>query len=499
MTVRNFKSITEVCFRKDNPSLLLTDTLTNRSINYAEGDNLVNFAVAKLQALSIRKGDRVVTYTALSLDSVVLAWGCFLSGVVFIPVDHNWPSTLLNQVIEETSPKFILTANDSFLEGYESDKCYPSADTPATAPSDLAAILYTSGSTGRPKGVMLSQQALYNSGRLVATHFNWNADDRFMNLGDLHSMSGLRNTCLAPLHAGASFIIATEQERGNVLLIIDLIEKFTIHYIGVAPTVVRQMNILFSPSRKEKLLSLKAVLCTGGPLAKDQMELFYQHYGKPVLNYYGLTETAGICSGHNLATYTPSDNSIGPALGAELFIKPDQEYSTEEGVGELLVKSNNLMSGYFNREEETAEVLKEGYFYTGDIVRKRADGCYELLGRKRNIIKNIRSELICLEEIENALELVPVIRDACACTYAAYEEDEKIVAFIVLVNGDTHDYATTVKEIKKYLADKLGKNRVPWCYYIEEQLPRSSTGKIQRQTIKDKLHEYIGTNRKRYF
>jgi len=157
------------------------------------------------------------------------------------------------------------------------------------------------------------------------------------------------------------------------------------------------------------------------------------------------------------------------------------------------------MSGYFNRREETERVLKSGCFYTGDIVRKRDDGCFELLGRKRNIVKTVHSELIYLEEIDNALESHPLVKEGCTCSYTRFEEDEKIVAFIVLHGETTQTPQNITNEIKKYLTEKVGKNRAPWCYYFEETLPRNTSGKIQRQDIKEKLHGYIQLHHKGYF
>lgn len=526
MAIKTFKSIADNCFIKYNHLNLLFDTVENQILSYADGYELIKSVSKTLSLQGITKGNMIVTYTPLSLESVVLCWACFYNGVIFVPVDHNWPKELLYQIIEETAPKLVLTDSDRFerfngnlttgtivlsgknrtkqniplfFEWLQESNTLGAEQLAEVYPNDLAVILYTSGSTGIPKGVMLSQQALFNSGKLVASHFGWKCNDIFMNLGDLHAMSGLRNTCFAPLHAGASFIIATSEERNHVLLVLKLINKLGIHYLGVAPTVVRQMNILFSESRQKQLSSIKAILCTGGALAKDQLNLFYHKYHKPVLNYYGLTETAGLCAGHNFNTFNPTDNSIGIAIGAELIIMSDPTNYNEEGTGELLVKSDNLMSGYFKREKETELVLKDGFFCTGDIVHKRDDGCYELLGRKRNIIKNLHSELIYLEEIDIALESHPMIQEACTCSYSLSEEDEKIVAFIVLkYNSDSIKQDSTA-EIKKHLIDKVGKTRMPWCYYFEESLPRNTMGKIQRHLLKEKLHEYIQSNRKRYF
>ena len=526
MADKTFKSLVDRSYIEYANNNLLFDTIQDRFLTYGEGFELFMIISQKLISEGIQKGDMILTYTPLSLESVLLCWACFYNGIIFVPVDHNWPNELLKQVLAETTPKLILTDKERLasinlnnnisrivlageITGYDNfphlfewlqDNEIPGEALEVKVFSkDLAVILYTSGSTGIPKGVMLSQQAIINSGNLVSTHFGWSHDDIFMNLGDLHSMSGLRNSCFAPLHVGSSFVIASSEERNNVLFVIDIIERLIISYLGTVPVVIRSLNIINSEKRQKQLSSLKAILCTGGNLAKDQLELFYHNYQKPVLNYYGLTETAGLCISHNVETFNSTDNSIGLAVGAELRIESEQSLFNEKGTGELLVKSDNLMSGYYQKENETAEVLKDGFFYTGDIVCKREDGCYELLGRKRNIIKNFHSELIYLEEIDTALETHSMVKEACSCSFANFEEDEKIVAFIVLETDASVSIQHTTNDIKIYLIEKLGKNRVPWCYYFEESLPRNTSGKIQRQLLKDKLNGYIQSNRQRYF
>ncbi len=525
MNEKTFNGFADTCFKIHAKNTLFYDSFDNTSLKYAEGFELILKASQKLSESGLLKGDTVISYTPLSKESVILCWASLYNGLVFVPVDCNWPQELLKGVIAETDPRIILTDEERsgnldglipnclrllsgnnksetiphFFEWIQSNAIELTGNLPEINASDLAVIQYTSGSTGIPKGVMLSHGALINAGALFADFFGWRADDLFMNLGDLHTGGGLKNTCFVPLHAGASFIISRESERNMILLTIELISKLNVTYIAVAPTIIRQLNILHTESRKVKLLSLKAIISAGAYLAQDQLLTFYKNYNVPVLNLYGLTETTGMCAGHNLTTFNPEDNSIGYPAGAELVIESDPLFENGINAGELLVKSENLMSGYYKRENETSQVLKNGFFHTGDIVKRREDGCYVILGRKRNIIKNLHSELIYLEEIECALESYPHIKEACSASFSQYEEDEKIVAMIVLKSDNSLTPEETIADLKNHLLNKLGKNRMPWCYYIEEKLPRNTAGKLQRQIIKNKLDEHIQSNSKRYF
>lgn len=525
MNEKTFPSLAEVCFKLYAKNTLFYDSSDDKSLKYSEGFELILKASQKLSDLGFLKGDTILSYTPLSKESVILCWASLYNGLVFVPVDYNWPQELLTGVMRETESRLILTDTEryknlcdinteclillsgnkkhdnssSFFEWIETNNSKSTSDKTEINASDLAVIQYTSGSTGIPKGVMLSHGALLNAGYLFADFFGWRPDDLFMSLGDLHTGGGLKNTCFAPLHAGASFVISKEDERNKILLTLELISRLKITYIAVAPTIIRQLNILYNDTRKDKLLSLKGIMSAGAYLAQDQLQSFYNKYKVPVFNMYGLTETTGLCAGHNLTTFNPDDNSIGPAVGAQLEIDYDPNSGNSNNAGELLVKSDNLMSGYYKRESETNMVLKNGFFYTGDIVKKREDGCFEILGRKRNIIKNLHSELIYLEEIECALESYPNIKEACSGSFSQYEEDEKIVAIVVLKNDNALTPEETIADLKKHLLKKLGKNRMPWCYCIEERLPRNTAGKLQRQIIKSKLDEHIQSNSKRYF
>ena len=338
MNEETFHGLADDCFNLHPERILFYDTSNNRSFSYAEGSQLILRTSQYLSSQGFSKGDIIISYAPLCIESVMLCWASLYAGLVFVPADYNWPADLLAHIIEETDPGLILTGSERIhtfnvnrsmcsvvLTGKNKPENYPALsecienspsqpfNRPGISPADLAVILYTSGSTGIPKGVMLSHQALFKSGSLFAMHFGWQPDDVFMNLGDLHTLGGIKNTCFAPLHAGAY-------------------------------------------------------------LAHDQLRAFYSNYNIPVLNLYGSTETTGLCTGHNLSTFNPDDNSIGPAVGAQLIIEPDPSYGNDVNTGELLVKSDKLMSGYYKRETETNLVLKMALSIPEILLKKEKMG-----------------------------------------------------------------------------------------------------------------------------
>jgi len=505
---------------------LILDNHSHAVLTYSEAAALVETTSALLDRLGARKSGTIVSYAPLNLESILLCWACLVNGVVFIPVDHDWPEALLGHIIDQTSPMLILTDRErfglvrdrfkqgqvllsgeadsgagalGFYDGLTACRDKRKRDSDPVRPDELAVILYTSGSTGMPKGVMLSQHALCNSGRLISDYFSWGPGDRFMNLGELHSMSGLRNTCIAPLIRGSSFLVADIDDRRNVLSILERIQESSITFVGVAPIMVRQMAVVASSYRKDMLSSLRAVLCTGTGLSSVALQSFYSAYGIPVLNYYGLTETAGICAGHTFSTFSPTDAGIGFPVGAALSLAPDSEWASSGDVGELLVESDNVMLGYYGNDQETAQIVKNGIVHTGDLARVRHDGCYELVGRKSNTVNTLNSERICLEEIDAALEAHPAIREACACRYSKTDDDERIVAFVVPEKDFREPGQDFIDRIKKDLTAILGRYRVPWFYYVETELPRTTAGKIKRLTLRERLDEYLCAQHKRYF
>ena len=200
-------------------------------------------------------------------------------------------------------------ATNSSVIGFEG---HALLEIPANLP---AAYLFTSGSTGDPKAVVLSHAAIAQSARLVVDTFDWQPGERLLNLADPHTMSGLRNAFIivaAPL-AGMAWICAPKKQRENTFALLDCIERTQPQRMVAAPVVLRHVNLLGDRVADAVFASTKAVYCTGTDLNADDVRQFHLRYGIPVVNYYGLTETVGLCVSQDVRDWSADDASIGRA------------------------------------------------------------------------------------------------------------------------------------------------------------------------------------------
>ncbi len=471
---------------------------TGDVISYGQASELVSRITDSFAQAGLRPGDTVVSWACLNTESVLLSWACFVAGIVFVPLASIWSEERVHFVLEEVRPQLVFTdishydrledyrlrselarfvvyddstefdeRNDCFFSNWISESECSKMTFPTFEDSfdNPAIMLFTSGSTGRPKGVILTSGALSNSGRLISEHFEWKADDIFLNTGELHSMSGFRNTCIAPLHASCT-VLLSKPESLHPLNLPHHISKHSCTLIGLSPLIVRMLNTMSSHFSPELFSTLRAVICTGEFLHPKQVRQFYDNTDVPILNYYGLTETSGLCCGHDLSTFDPEETSIGKAIGAELEIVDENDDPLPDGEpGQLRIRGPNLMKGYFKKPFLTSKVLIDGWFYTGDIAMRRPDGHFLLRGRIKNTINNDNTDLVHLEEVESALEYHPSVEDALVTRMMSDDGIERMVAHIVLgvINVDL-SYTALVKEFNMFIDKKLGSGNLPRRY-----------------------------------
>ncbi len=346
---------------------------------------------------------------------------------------------------------------------------------------ELAALLYTGGTTGVGKGVMLSHANLScNVQQFVA----WFPD---LKLGQEKLVGNFPVFHIAGFTAIQNLNIWQGWEnimvpRPDPEINIEIIKKYKPTFLPSVPTIF--VGLLAHPQfRKLDLSCLKGFFSGAAPLASDTIRGLKELSGRTLCEVYGLTESAPI------ATVTPWGGTIKPGtVGIPVpdtdvkimdVANPDKELEIGE-IGEIAIKGPQVMMGYYKKPEETAEVLIDGWLYTGDIGKFDQDGYLTVVDRKKDMIIASGYNIYPVE-IDDVLFDHPKILEACAIGVPDAYRGETVKAFIVIKEGQT----LTEEEIISYCREKLAAYKVPKIIEFMDELPKSTVGKILRRELRE--------------
>lgn len=491
------------------------------SYTYAELDERSDRIAALLHRLGVRRGDRVGIYLRKSREAVAGIYGAMKAGAVYVPLDPSAPESRIGFIADNCGIRHILTGKEkrrawskvidagapiehlvvlndqsNFKEVggavvhngvtvAESSRDFPD---PETNEQDLAWILYTSGSTGDPKGVMLS----HGNGRgfvdWAVVEFGVTAADRVSSHAPLHFDLSTFDL-YAAAKAGAPVYLVPPMLSVFPVEIIRFINDHQINVWYSVPSILTMM-IEHGDMDVGALPSLRTLLFAG--------EVFPTKYLSRMMrllphvdfaNLYGPTET-NVCTYYRVPE--PPDEmgptiSIGRAIAnVETFILDDAGVPVAEGqTGELFVRGLTVMKGYWGDPARTAARLSpsplwdhhgDPVYRTGDLVEEQADGNYRFLGRRDNQIKS-RGYRIELGDIETALHAHPAILECAVIAVPDELVSNRIHAFVQLRADATDD------EIISFCADLIPRYMIPESFERLDAIPKTSTGKIDRQSL----------------
>jgi amino acid adenylation domain-containing protein len=489
-----------------------------RNITYRELDERSNQLAHLLKHNGVKKGDRVGIYFPKSVESVVSMFGVIKAGGVYVPLDPQAPVDRIGYIIGNCGIRVLITNHDkrhglspetlasldlsvltdtelkSSNGGHVAPWSMLSEFSATTSPeialteTDLAYILYTSGSTGRPKGVMLSHQNALTFVEWCAATFHITSEDNLSNHAPLHfdlSVFDVYNT----IEAGATVYLVTEDIALFPVTLANFIESkgITVWYSVPSQLI---LLLLHANLQREKLSRLRTVLFAGEVFPMKYLRQLSELLPSADLyNLYGPTET-------NVCTYYKVEPSrldsmdklpIGIACeNTEVFAINDQDQivtGTNE-TGELYVRGPAVTYGYWADAEKTAKMVvpnrfqkhfQENMYRTGDLVTLAEDGNYYFLGRRDSMIKS-RGYRIELGEIENALLSHPGVKEAAAIAIPDDVVGNRIKAVV-----STHD-SQVIKpaDLQQYCSVKIPKYMIPEIIEFMGDLPKTSTGKIDR-------------------
>lgn len=474
-----------------------------REYTYAQVHACALDMASRLRERGVGDGDLVGIMAPNGPEWTVAALAIWKVNGIVAPVHVGNSEYEIQQQIEAVKPKLILTSNAK-LDFHAKLEVEMSSDEeriaverermPEENAGEEAVRIYTSGSTGNPKMVRLSHNNITSNVKAVCAFEKMEPKDRFLALLPFSHCMGLTVTLLTPIVGGATIvtprvlaanevIAAMEEEKISILIAVprlfrnlmhglqkrfeegSAVQKAFIGLIRLAPPALKK--ILNAPIRKHFGGEIK-LWFSGGSRLDPEITKFFRDLGLPLRQGYGLTETSPV-----VCAQSPGDpifESIGKTLQ---HIDARIDSPDEHGQGELVIKGPNVMLGYTD-EQQTSEVISDGWFRTGDLARMDTEGNIVLTGRSKRLIVTEAGKNVYPEELEILLERFEEVKEA-----GVIEVDMKPAAVLAMEGEEVEGIAKTV--LKQFNQKASGHNQIT-RFAIVEELPRTPLGKV---AIKD--------------
>ncbi len=357
----------------------------------------------------------------------------------------------------------------------------PAVDVPAPAPADLALLQYTGGTTGTPKGVMLTHRNIIACTVQIGSYFTNAVEGRERHISVIPAFHiyGLTMCTVMPIWQAAQIQLIP---RFDVNMLLSAIPKLKPTYFCAVPTMY--VGIINHPDlKKYDISSIKGCFSGASALPVVVMNEFERLTGGRIIEGYGLSEAAPVSHANSFfgmrktaSVGFPIPNTDSRIVDADDGVTPMKPGQP----GEILIKGPQVMAGYWNRPDETAQVLKDGWLYTGDIGVMDEDGFFYIVDRKKDMII-AGGYNIYPREIDEVLYAHPKIRDAVTVGIPHPYRGETVKAFIVLKEGQI----ATADEITAYCKKNLASYKVPKIIEFRDDLPKSMMGKVLRKALRE--------------
>ncbi len=457
--------------------------------------------------MGVEKGDRVAMLLPNSPEFVIIYFGVVKIGGIALPLNVRYKADELASLFNDSQPKVLVAESPSLeqlgsalsrfkyiehvidIDNKHKGKFASYHQIMATAsarrveaqvePEDIALIAYTSSPTVNPRGVVLSHRSLAAEAVISSHGFQQTDKDiEILFALPMHHVMGLVGVMLTAIYKGSTVVIVPGLSIKGVMETIER-ERITI-FIGVPYIYALMVDMAKKEGIETDLCSLRLCGSAGAPLPHNIIKQFKQHFGRDIIDFWGLTEAA--CH----ATCPPIDGSgkfgsVGTALPSwELKIVDDNGNALPANQpGEIIVKGP-IMKGYYNKPEATAEVIKDGWLYTGDIGRMDEDGYLFISGRKKEMIIQ-KGQNTFPSDIEAVLKTHPKVVQTAVIGVPDEMRGEIVKAYIILKKGEM----LTEEEIKHFCREHMANYKVPKQIILLDSLPKTATGQIRKDELKD--------------
>lgn len=455
-------------------------TVADRTLTY---DDLLGAAGAVAgQLAGVR---RAAFWAETTLEAMVGAVAAVESGIELVPLNPKLGSAELDHILGDSRPEAILGGpGDGALAAIPRVAVDVEArgrlPQPPSDPEGVALVIYTSGTTGRPKGVLLPRRAVATNLDALAEAWAWDSSDRLVHGLPIFHVHGLVLGLFGPLRRGGRVRhlgrfspegVAAALAAGDTML------------FGV-PTMYHRLADAAEadPAVADALRRARLLVSGSAGLPAKTFTRIEAATGQRIVERYGLTETI-----MNTAVRADGERRPGevgrPVPGVDLrVVGDDGDDAPWDGgtIGEVVVRGPNLFLGYLNRPDATAEVMRDGWFHTGDLATRAADGYVRIVGRRSTDLIKTGGYKVGAGEVEAALLEHPAVSEAAVAGAPDDDLGERIAAWVVLVDGADPPASG---ELADHVAGLLAPHKRPREVYVVAELPRNAMGKVVKQRL----------------
>ena len=505
-----------IAARPEKPAIVFE----GRAWTFADLDSLSAAYARGLSAKGIEPGDRVAVFAETSPEVVVALLGHYRLGAIHVPINTRYRGAEVTHILEDSGARAILLRAGSPCARVLEDLAPPAGlvfriwtggENPAPHPEDVAfdrlvetaslaretaplpadedpaILLYTSGTTGKSKGVELSFRALVANTEAVTRLWRFCPQDRMALALPLFHVHGLGLGVHGALVNGMTLLLFERFDAGRI---VEAFERDRATLLQGVPTMyVKLLELLEKRPETASALARGRLFTSGSAaLSADDFHRFEELTGHRILERYGMSETLFTLS-NPYEDRRPGTVGL-PVTGCEIRIVDDsgREAGPDEP-GEILARSNGMMTRYWRRPEETAVSFRDGWFVTGDVARRDRDGYVTIAGRKSVDFIKSGGFKISAREIEDVLRRHPRVKDVAVVGAPDRVWGQRIVAAVVLnpSSGPAPSSESLLEELSTFCAKSLADYKRPREVRVIEDLPRNALGKIQKHRLLESI------------
>jgi len=470
----------------------------DRQYTYTEFQAAVARLATMLMAKRVHKGDVVSLLLPNGVEYVIAYFACWQIGAIAGPVNSLLKAQEIAYIISNSEARALLVHSQfvplidplrpqlttlqtviQFDDENQVTSEFNGATLPASAAGldDEAIIIYTSGTTGKPKGCLLTHRNLIANARQISHWLGFTSNDRLLTIMPLFHMNAVSVTTMAALYGGGATVVSPKFSASRFW---QIISEYQITSFGSVATMLSMLLKTYPDGVPQEFETsqLRFAMCGSAPVPAEVMRQFEETFHCLVIEGYGLSEST--CR----STFNPPDErrrpgSCGLPIGNEMRVVDEADKDMANGaLGEIVLRGNNVLKGYFKNAEATETAFRNGWFHTGDIGYRDQDGFYYIVDRKSDMI--IRGgENIYPREIDEVLYQHPLVAAAAVVGVPDNLYGEEVAAFVVMREGA----ALAAEELIEFCKARLADYKCPKTIRFVKDIPKGPTGKLLKREL----------------